>query len=240
MTVKPVRKVIVVSVGFRAEKVRDALIRVGVGIGDAVILVNSVPKAEEAVKAMNMLSEWIRNIHPEIAVESLWLDPRDGFEKSVAVIRRAVERFSPCRAVFMAIGGFRWLSIAITFAATATKAVGRYRGVEVMGIEVELEEEASRSQQMREMFPTQESRVVKVHTVPPIAWVLERELKILEAISKGYDTLKKLSEYQLQENISRETIRQKLIKLMEKGLIAVELRGRTKRYRPTPLAEMLI
>ena len=118
MSYETLRKVIVASVGHSWERVFRAVAGVGVGEGDTVLLFNSYPQSREAVDAMNKLFDEITKRFLA-NVKMFWLDPRKGFEDSVAEIRRAVEEYAPCKAFFLAVGGFRWLALAVSFAALA-------------------------------------------------------------------------------------------------------------------------
>lgn len=231
------RKVVVASVGFTWERVARAVARVGVGGGDAILLFNSVPRVEAAERAMNSLVEWFSNVFSDVCVECFWLDPRDGFENNVAKIRREVERFAPCRAYFLAIGGFRWLSLAVAYAAFATHTLSHINKVVVESLELELEEDTRSRDAIRELFPTQESRVIKIPVLLKLAEIDFEDLQILKEIESGARRAKQLCK---KLDIPRSTMQRKLVQLVNKGLLTYEERGRSYLYKTTPLAKMLL
>ncbi len=231
------KKVVVASVGFTWDRVARAVGRIGVGEGDAVLLFNSVPEVQQAIEAMERLRKWIEETYSSVTVEVHWLDPRNGFEKNVAFVRKRVETYAPCRAWFLAVGGFRWLAIAISYAAFATYTVGEIRRIRVESLELELEEDTRSRNVIRQLFPTQESRVIKVPILVKLADVDYEDLLILETIARGVRRAKQLSR---ELGIPRATLQRKLMQLVNKGLLTYEKRGRSYLYTPTPLAQMLL
>jgi len=232
-----VRKVVIASVGFAWDRVARSIGRVGVGEGDVVLLFNSIPQAPPAVEAMKRLRGWLAETYPGVVFEDYWLDPRAGFEEDVAFIRRRVEAYAPCRAFFLAVGGFRWLALAVSYAAFAAYTVGAIRKIRVEGLELELEEDAQSRDVIRQMFPTQESRVIRIPVLTKLADIDYEDLQILEKISSGIKRAKQLSK---ELGIPRATMQRKLVQLVKKNLISYERRGRSYLYTPTQLAKMLL
>lgn len=230
-------KVIVSSVGFAWERVIRAIGRVGLGEGDVVLLFNSEPKIDRAVEAMNRIKEWIGNVFSNIIVEIYWLNPREGFEFNVAFIRKKVEAHIPCRVWFLAIGGFRWLALAVSFAAFAIHTIGEIRNISVESLELELEEDIHSKDIIKQMFPTQEQRIIKVPVLIKLTNIDSKDLTILEAIAQGIRKSKQLVQ---QLNIPRATLQRKLNQLVKKELVKCEKRGKSYIYSITPLAQMLI
>jgi len=233
----PSRKVVVASVGISWERVARAIGRAGIGEGDVVLLFNSVPKVPEAEGAMYRLVSWLGEVYRGVAVEAFWLDPRQGFEENVALIRRSAERYAPCRAFFLAVGGFRWLSIAVAYAAFAAHTVSQITGVTVESLELELEEDTRTRDVIRQLFPTQESRVIKVPVLLKLAEVDYTDLQILKEVSNGVRRAKHLEK---KLGIPRPTLQRRLVKLVKRGLLKYEKRGKSYEYTPTNLAKMLL
>ncbi|ADM27728.1 CRISPR locus-related DNA-binding protein [Ignisphaera aggregans DSM 17230] len=231
------RKVVVVSVGISWERVARAIGRTGIGEGDVVLLFNSIPRVSDAEDAMNRLDLWLREVYREVVVEMFWLDPRNGFEENVALIRRNVERFAPCKAYFLAVGGFRWLSMAVAYAAFATHTLSHITNVSVETLELELEEDTKTRDIIRQIFPTQESRVIRIPILLKLAEIDYTELQILKEIATGTKRTKHLVK---KLGIPRQTLQRKLVKLVKKELLEYEKKGKSYEYIPTDLAKMLL
>lgn len=230
------RKIIVVSVGFAWDRVVRAIGRVGLGEGDVALLLNSEPRVERAVEAMNKIKEWIDNVFPGVIVELYWLDPRNGFERNVAFIRRRVEEYSPCRSWFLAIGGFRWLALAVSYATFAIYTISELHQIKVESLELELEEDTYSRDVIRKMFPTAEQRVIRIPILIKLTSIDYQDLTILKAIADGTKETRKLIQ---RLGIPRATLQRRLNKLIKKELLTYEKKGRNYIYSLSPLAQML-
>lgn len=237
-----VRKAVVASVGFAWERVLQAVGRVGLGEGDALLLFNSLPQVSRAVEAMEMIVKRVEEIYPEVEVEAHWLDPKQGFEVNVASIRRRVEAYAPCEAFFLAIGGFRWLTLALSYAAFAAYTLSEARRISVKSLELQLEEEEHSREAIRRMFPTQEERTIRILSFVKLADVDLKGLQILELVNQGLRRAKQLKDELKASGLemSGATLQRKLTQLLKRGLLTCEKRGRSYLYSLTPLARMLV
>jgi len=233
-----VGRVVVASVGLTWNAVARALGRVGLGEGDVVLLFNSVPRVAEAEQAMERLERWIKETYGgSILVESYWLDPRLGFEEAVATIRRSVEKYAPCRVSFVIAGGFRWLGLAVAFAAFAAYTLSQFTGVVVESLELELEEDIRAGGAVKQLFPTQESRVVRIPVLLKLVDISYGDIQVLREAARTPARARLLAE---KLNIPIATLQRKLTTLTRKGLLTNEKKGRTYIYYPTKLAKMLL
>ena len=230
------KRVVVASVGHTFERVFRAVARVGIGVDDTVLLFNSLPDDPRARKAMDTLRIEIERVFNAF-VELYWLDPRKGFEENVREIRICVERYAPCRAYLLAVGGFRWLALALSYTALALNTLTPINRVEVEALELELEEDTATRDIVRKMFPTQESRVIRIPITVKLADIDAKDIEILKTIEKGYRRAKQLEKVL---NIPRATLNRRLRHLVERKLLTFEPRGKSYLYKLTPLAKMLI
>jgi hypothetical protein len=101
------RRVAVVSVGMYSGNAIAAIARVGLGEGDAAILVNSEPRLTEdldvrgsrkqPLDAVAEVRDFITRTYAGVEVREAWLDPREPFSVNVAGLRFLIESLSPCR-----------------------------------------------------------------------------------------------------------------------------------------------
>ncbi|WP_054856837.1 hypothetical protein [Vulcanisaeta sp. JCM 16159] len=244
-----VRKCVVVSVGLYPGNAKHALARAGPVGGDVVFLVNSEPRIvpegilrgrrEQPIQAMEALHKFINELDSEVNVVDVWLDPKDGIATSVARLRSLIETYVPCRVIISMAGGFRWLSAALMFLALALASVGPYVGVVVDSVFAMLEEE---SPSVRALFRSVEERVVPWPVVPRLASLTYDEYRVLKLIGLGRHRAKDIHG-ELNRDckkpggcISMATVQRTLVKLIKKGLIGYEKRGRAHYYELTPLA----
>lgn len=230
-------RVIVASVGFVWDRVIRAIGRIGLSEGDVVLLFNSEPKVDKAVEAMDKIKKWVEDIFPDVVVELNWLDPRNSFEQNVALIRRKVEEYSPCRSWFLAIGGFRWLTLAVSYAAFAVHTIGELRNIVVESLELELEEDTHSRDTIRKMFPTAEQRIIKIPVLIKLTNIDSQDIIILKAIANGTRKTKQLSQ---ELKIPRATLQRKLNQLVKKELLTYEKKGRNYIYNLTSLAQIIV
>ncbi len=251
-----VRKCVVVSVGLYPGNAKQALVRAGPVGGDVVFLVNSEPRAvpegvvrgrrRQPTEAMEALHRFIKELGEEgevIGVVDVWLDPRDGIAVSVARLRSMVEDYAPCRVIIGMAGGFRWLSVALMFLALALSTVGPYVGVTVDSVFAMLEEE---SPSVRALFRNVEERVIPWPVMPRLADLTFDEYRVLRLIGLGRHRAKGiLDEYNRDCKkpggcISMAKVQRILTKLVKKGLIGYEKRGKAHYYELKPLGQMLV
>jgi|UniRef100_A0A7J2TB19 CRISPR locus-related DNA-binding protein len=236
------RRVVIVSVGHNFERPFHAVARVGVGKGDVVILVNSMPITDRAEEVMKELSVKIGNTYGGVIIETLWLDPRNQFEENIAVLRRTVERYAPCEVFILAVGGFRWLSIALLYLAQVLKSIDMVRGFKEIDFELELEEDTISREIIEKLFPTQQTRVIRIPIIPKLIEITAQELKILETISNEKKRIKDILTY-LNEQImdmKRQTLQRKLRQLAKKELIVYRPAGKQYIYELTSLGKMFV
>lgn len=228
-------RVLVATVGWTVERVWSALLSVGVSGGDRVFLVNSLPREERSEAAMGELRGRIEGLGVGAGVYEVWLDPREGFPRSVARLRSLPEDCGGCRAVYLAVGGLRWLVLAAAFAAVVLAGVGRLRGVEEVELVVSLEESPS----VVRFLPEPSSRLIRIPVRSGIVPELHPlDLEILEGIAMGYDTARKLEKV---VKTSLRNIYRRLERLRELGLVEVaDRRSGRLVYRLTPLGEMIV
>ncbi|MEM1746587.1 MAG: CRISPR-associated CARF protein Csa3 [Candidatus Nezhaarchaeales archaeon] len=231
------RRVVVSSIGFAWERVFRAVARIGLGEGDGLLLFNSLPKVDMAIEAMEMIKKRVEEVYPGVSVGSYWLDPRQGFEVNVALIRRRVEEHAPCEAFFLAVGGFRWLALALSYAAFAAHTLSEMRKIYVKSLELQLEEDLHSKELLKQMFPTQEERTIRIPLLLKLADVDLEGLQIMELVGRGLKRAKQLED---ELRMPKATMQRKLVQLVNKGLLAYEKRGRSYLYSLTPLARMLV
>ncbi len=234
MAPQPRRRVLVASVGHTFSTVFQAVARIGVGSGDSVVLVNSLPRSKAAAEVMAKLGERLREVYGGVEVLEVWLDPREAFEANVARLRSIVENRAPCRAVFLGVGGFRWLAIALWYAAVAVHTVGGYQGITVEDYVLILEEDESSA--VPEAYPTIEERIIRIPILARLAEITEEELRILRAVETGHRRARQL---QRALNTPLSTLQKRLASLVKKNLLQYEKRGKSYLYTLTPLAVML-
>ncbi len=228
-------RVIVATVGWTVERVWNALLRVGFSSGDVVYLVNSVPREERSESAMRELVGRVSGVARGVRVEGLWVDPGEGFTRVVARLRSLPERHAPCDAVFLAVGGFRWLVLAAALAALVEKSVALLRGVQGVRLVLTLEESPSALR----YFPDPDSRIFEVPLASGIAPQLHPvDLEIIDAIAGGVSTARGLA--RRLRNVSERNLYRRLARLEKLGLVeVVDRRSGRNVYRLTPLGEML-
>ncbi|ADN51069.1 BlaI/MecI/CopY family transcriptional regulator [Vulcanisaeta distributa] len=248
-----VRKCVVVSVGFYPGNARQALVRAGPVGGDVVFLVNSEPRTvsesvlrggrKQPIEAMGVLRRFVNELDSGIGVVDVWLDPRAGIANNVAWLRSLVEGYAPCRVIIGMAGGFRWLSVALMFLALALSSVGRYVGVAVDSVFVMLEEE---SPSVRALFRNVEERVIPWPVTPRLADLSLDEYRVLRLIGLGKHRAKDIHG-ELNRDckrpggcVSMATVQRILVKLVKKGLINYEKRGKAHYYELKPLGLMLV
>ena len=238
--VQAYRKVVITSVGHAFERPYCAVSRVGIGVGDVVILVNSFPISQQARNTMEELKTRINEVYFNVFVEEVWLDPRNRFEDNVATLRKIVERYSPCKVSVLAVGGFRWLNIALMYLAQVLQSIALIKNIIEISFELELEEDTMSKEVIEKFFPTQESRVVKILSIPKLVELSATELKILEVISCGKTKVKQILEAlkELNIEITRPTLQRKLHQLARKGLVTYVPKGKSYSYSLTPLGKL--
>jgi CRISPR locus-related DNA-binding protein len=235
-----IRKVVVTSVGHAFERPYRAISRVGIGVGDVVILVNSFPISSQAQNTMKELKTRINEVYLNALVEEVWLDPRNEFENNVASLRKAIEKYVPCRISILAVGGFRWLNIALLYLAQVLRSIAPIKNIAEISFELELEEDTFSREVMEKFFPTQESRIVKISIIPKLVELTDIELRILEAINMGKTKAKQILEVLRKQNIeiTRPTLQRKLHQLVKKGLITYTPKGKSYTYSLTSIGRL--
>jgi CRISPR locus-related DNA-binding protein len=238
--VQAYRKVVITSVGHAFERPYRAISRTGIGVGDVVILVNSFPISQQARSTMEKLKTRISKVYFNVFVEEVWLDPRNRFEDNVATLRKIVERYAPHKVSILAVGGFRWLNIALMYLAQVLQSIALIKNVIEISFELELEEDTMSKEVIEKFFPTQESRVVKILSIPKLVELSATELRILEVISSGKTKVKQILEAlkELDIEITRPTLQRKLRQLVRKGLITYTPKGKSYSYSLTPLGKL--
>ncbi len=231
------RRVIVVSTGFSMKMPVEALLRVGIGEGDVVVIVNSEPFRGRAVEVVEGLEGFIHGLVPGARIIRLILDPSVEFTDNVRRLRVLVESYAPCRAYFLAVGGFRWLSILLFITAHALYTRYILNNVVVEKLILLLEE----SPLVLERYPTLEERIVEVPVKTRLADVDQVHLYILEAIANNYRRARQIRRYLEVKGVklSIKTVAKKLAQLIERELVVYEKRGRTLLYRLTPIAKTI-
>jgi CRISPR locus-related DNA-binding protein len=234
------RKVVITSVGHAFERPYRAISRTGIGVGDVVILVNSFPISQQARSTMEKLKTRISKVYFNVFVEEVWLDPRNRFEDNVATLRKIVERYAPHKVSILAVGGFRWLNIALMYLAQVLQSIALIKNVIEISFELELEEDTMSKEVIEKFFPTQESRVVKILSIPKLVELSATELRILEVISSGKTKVKQILEAlkELDIEITRPTLQRKLRQLVRKGLITYTPKGKSYSYSLTPSGKL--
>ena len=209
--------------------------RVGVGAGDKVFFVNSLPREERSEAAMEELVRRVEGLGLGVGVGTLWLDPRRGFEEGVAGLRRLPEGCGGCEAVYLAVGGLRWLVLAAAFAALVLGSVGRLRGVEGVRLVLSLEE----SPAILSMLPDPGQRVIEIPVYSGIVpEVDEKDLAILEAVARGARTARDVHRV---VGGSERNVYRRLEKLRRLGLLeVVDRRSGRLFYGLTVLGRMLV
>ena len=238
--VQAYRKVVITSVGHAFERPYRAISRVGIGVGDAVILVNSFPISQQAWNTMEELKTRINEVYFNVFVEEVWLDPRNRFEDNVATLRKIVEKYAPCKVSILAVGGFRWLNIALMYLAQVLQSIALIKNIIGISFELELEEDTMSKEVIEKFFPTQESRVVKILSIPKLVELSATEIRILEVISSGKTKVKQILEAlkELNIEITRPTLQRKLHQLARKGLVTYVPKGKSYSYSLTPLGKL--
>mgnify|MGYP001773058412 CR=1 FL=1 len=248
-----VRKCIVVSVGLYPGNAKQALVRAGPVGGDVVFLVNSEPRTvpEEVLRgrrlqptaAMEALHRLINELDSEVRVTDVWLDPRAGIVNNVARLRTLIEEEAPCKVTIGMAGGFRWLSTALMFLALTLSSMGQYVNVTMDKVFVMLEEE---SPSIRALFKNVEERIITWPMIPKLVNVTRDEYEVLKLIGLGKHRAKDIKHdlnkdcIRLSGCISMATIQRILVKLVRKGLITYEKRGKAHYYELKPLGAMLV
>jgi CRISPR-associated protein Csa3 len=115
--------------------------------------------------------------------------------------------------------------------------VGSLRDVTVESLELELEEDPRSREAVKTLFPTQESRVVRVPVLVKLVDIDYDGLLILQTIAEGVRRAKPLPK---KLGVSRATLQRKLVQLVREGLLSYEKRGRSYIYKPTRLAVMIL
>lgn len=238
--VQAYRKVVITSVGHAFERPYRAISRVGIGVGDAVILVNSFPISQQAWNTMEELKTRINEVYFNVFVEEVWLDPRNRFEDNVATLRKIVEKYAPCKVSILAVGGFRWLNIALMYLAQVLQSIALIKNIIGISFELELEEDTMSKEVIEKFFPTQESRVVKILSIPKLVELSATEIRILEVISSEKTKVKQILEAlkELNIEITRPTLQRKLHQLARKGLVTYTPKGKSYSYSLTPLGKL--
>ena len=231
------RRVVVVSTGFTKKMPLQAILRTGLGEGDIVIIVNSEPFHGRAVKVVEEIEEYIRGLIQNIEIIKTILDPRNGFAENVRQLRRLIESYSPCKTYFLAVGGFRWLSILLFLTAHAIYTRKPLHNVHVEKLMLLLEE----SPLVLKHYPILEERIIEVPVKTRLADVDNIQLYILEAIANKYQRTKQIKRYLELKGIklSTKTITKKISQLVRKELLEYEKRGRTFIYKLTTIAKTI-
>ena len=235
--VDSLRRVVIVSTGFTIKMPIEAILRTGLGEGDAIIIVNSEPFKDRAVEVVEKLEEFIRSLVQNIEIIRIILDPRDGFAENVRRLRRLIESYSPCKTYFLAVGGFRWLSILLFLTAHAIYTRKPLHNVYVEKLILLLEE----SPLVLKHYPILEERIIEVPVKTRLADVDNIHLYILEAIANKYQRTKQIKRYLELKGIklSTKTITKKIGQLIRKELLEYEKRGRTFIYKLTTIAKTI-
>ena len=239
------KKCSIISVGFYPGNALQALAKT-LPI-DVVFLVNSEPKNERAMRAMEdihkFINEFSSKVGSEVTTIDLWLDPKDGIVNAVARLRSTIEEYAPCSITIGMAGGLRWLSATLMFLALTLSSVGKYVGVTVDYVYTMLEEE---SRSIRTLFRTIEERTIPWPTIPKLVDLTFDEYNVLKLIGLGKHRAKDIHS-ELNKNckrpsgcISMATIQRILVKLVKKGLISYEKRGKAHYYDLKPLGTMII
>ncbi len=231
------RRVVLVSTGFTINRPLESILKTGLGSGDVLIIVNSEPFRDKAVEVVNLLAEHVNRIYSGVLIIKKILDPGKFFEDNVRELRILVESYAPCKSYFLAVGGFRWLTIAFMITAYAVYTRRMINNVSVETLELLLEE----SPIVLKEYKTLEERTIKIPILTRIADVKIDELEILEAIAKGHYRTKQIKRYleQKRRNYSTKTIAKKLQELIRKELVTWEKRGRSFIYKLTPIGKTI-
>ncbi|MEM1640521.1 MAG: CRISPR-associated CARF protein Csa3 [Acidilobaceae archaeon] len=221
-------RAIVAGVGFNWRRVLRGFYGIGFNPGDYAILVNSEPRDNNAVEAMNILSSRLSELG--LSTKEFWLDPTKPFEENVAIVRSFIEDRAPCTTVFLIGGGFRWLSALLMMTAMILKSIS-FVGVDVEKIRIEIEEELeSRAVSVPTLY-------IEIPVVPKFVNISVQDYDVLKAIAKkGKARVKNIID---ETSLSRTVVVKRLKKLLDLGLIKSETRGKGNLYSLTQLGVML-
>ncbi|ABW02344.1 CRISPR-associated CARF protein Csa3 [Caldivirga maquilingensis] len=247
------KRTIVVSVGMYPYNAIVAIMSIGVGPGDVIILVNSEPRRIEDLRprggrmqpedAMNQIRKIILDNIPEVDIKDVWLSPSRHLADNVALLRTLVESLAPTSVTIAIAGGLRWLSVVLMFLAMALKTIGGYTRVNVEDVFVMLEEE---SPSIKRIFPGIRERIIHWPIIPALTSMDKLEYEILRIITSKEDGIKAKEiiqaingQFERSRRPSKASIERKLTKLRRKGVITYEKVGKAYIYKPTDLGKIL-
>ncbi len=198
----------------------------------------------QPTEAMETLHRFISESFEDLSIDirDEWLDPRLGLVHNVALLRSLVEDLAPCRAVIVIAGGLRWLSAALMFLSLTLATAGGFTNIKIEPVQTMLEEE---SPSIRALFKGTE-RIITWPFVPRLVDLTLNEYIVLKQIASGRRRAKELHG-ELNKDcrrprgcVSMATIQRILTKLVRKGLVTHEHRGKGFLYNLTPLGMMLV
>ncbi|MEM1731361.1 MAG: CRISPR-associated CARF protein Csa3 [Ignisphaera sp.] len=237
------KRIVVASVGFNWSRTLRGIYGIGLYPNDIVILVNSKPEKEDAVKAMNIIKDRLSEVG--VKALELWLNPIEPFELNVARVRSLIERCAPCSVVILIAGGFRWITTVLIFSATVLNTIGNLArdSIIVEKIRIEIEEEI-------EGIDITDSKplYIEIHRIPKLINLTIEDYEILKIIGQNQDirqnsltkkSIIKIKDIANQSGKPRTTIIRKLLKLEKIGLITREVQGRYYTYKLTDIGKML-
>lgn len=238
------KRVIVASVGFNWNRTLRGIYGVGLYPNDTVVLVNSRPEKEDAVKAMDILKDRLSEIG--VKVLELWLDPLEPFEFNVIRVRSTVERLIPCGVVILIAGGFRWIATVLIMSAVVLNTIsdlGSKNRITVEKIRMEVEEEIEGA-----TITDSKPLYIEIHYIPKLLNLTAEDYEILKIIGRGHGAEQgsatetpamRIKDIARQSGRPRTTVARKLIRLEKMGLVIRETRGRSFTYRLTSVGKML-